>query len=199
MDRAKGGWHQYIEDVDSNRPGYWFTSDAKNHTSMQYFLKWLRKNSPAPIYIQDGSKIYKDDIYIDSLINEPVYKIDYGYALYYRGRTENEDTFKRNEALLPVDKRNSIIESPVVGYKYNDLWLTDKNTALDNLEKLISEGKGYIINKIEEFDGLKLEDKSELYLCRFQLFNQQMLPEDGHVEKAKLDWLEPGTWVKKAA
>lgn len=188
MDKALKGWD--FLDIEEQKPGYWFTSDAKGDMKMQSFLKWLKDNSPAPIYIQDGSKVYQDDEYINSLINEPVYKIDYGYAFYYRGRTEmiNNDIFTQKDALFPTNHKNKDIISPVVGYKYEDLYLLSEDEAYSKLEQT----EDFIIyKKRKSLSGREFKEKYELYFCKFQLFKQEELPENGFVKSAKLNDMLP--------
>ena len=66
--------------------------------------------------------------------------------------------------------------------------------------KLIEmDDKGLSIKREERFypDGDPYKEKFELYLCRFELYGEKSLPEDGHVEKSKLVWMEPSRWVIK--
>jgi hypothetical protein len=207
MENARLGWRPWEVDVDEKKPSVWFTSDVKAEKSMQGFIKWLKENSPAPIYIQDGSKIYQDDEYLDLIINEPVYQIDYGYTFYYRGRTKpiNNDIFTQKEALFPLDERNETIVNPVVGYNYENLWLMTKEEAISKMEEYSNKD---MFNQYEErtySDGEKWKEKNMMYFCKFELYNQELLPKDGHVKKAKLDDMTPAEWIydriskKKAA
>jgi len=193
MENARNGSYAWQMDDDIKKPLYWFTSDVREGDSMQKFIKWVKENSEAPLYVQDGSKIYKDDEYINSLITEPVYTIDYGYALYYRGRTEiiNDDLFSMKEALFPVDDRNRDILQPVMGYNYEDLHLMNKDEVLSKLNNY-DFIKG--IDRVYP-GGEPYKEKFELYFLKFQLHNQENLPKDGFVKKAKMDDMTPASWI----
>lgn len=198
MDRAVKGWEF---DIDDKKPSYWFTSDAREGDNMQNFLKWLKENSPAPIYIQDGSKIYQDGIYIDSLINKPLYEVNYGYALFYRGRTKmiGNDIFSQKEGLFPIDNRSKEIINPVVGYKYNDLYLQTRSEIISQIEKLHDEDRFEYYEDRKTLSGRISNEKYTLYLCKFELPNQEKLPEDGFVKKANLKDMLPADSVFSVA
>ena len=199
MDRALKGFD--FLDVEEQKPGYWFTTDAKGDMRMQFFIKWLKEHSPAPIYIQDGSKVYQDDEYIDSLINQHVYKIDYAYAVYYRGKTEmiDGDIFSQKDALFPIDNRNKIIESPVMGKMEDDTFLMSREDAMDVISEM--ESKDELVKRVSRkySDGEPYKEKYELYLVRYELLNEETLPSDGYVKRAKLSDYTPASWVLEQA
>jgi len=151
-------------------PSSWFTTDVDEEYNMPNFFKWLVTNSPVPIYIQDGSRIYQDDNYIQGIINKPLFKINYGYALFNRG------TRIHNDGLYPIDSKNKEILKPIIGLVYNNLYLESKDSILIQAEKLRDN---------------KIGDDYILYICRFRLPNQDELPNDGRVKSAKLDHMRP--------
>lgn len=151
--------------VDNLLDSGWFTTDGGNFggkrmnlpTLLKYIIKLLKRKG-FELYVQEGKEIKKDDKYIDSILNYSIKKINHGYAYYFRGSEEvYDEKWKLNiyrEKIYPLDNRNKEIKDLVIGYDYDDLWLskeylkpTDKKEDFDlyvfdfkyELEDIISE------------------------------------------------------------
>jgi hypothetical protein len=48
-------------------------------------MRWVVENSPYDIWVQSGSRIAKDDNYINSLITEELLEVKFKYDIWYRG------------------------------------------------------------------------------------------------------------------
>jgi hypothetical protein len=119
------------------------------------------------LYIQDGSIIKKDDVYIQSVLNYFLLKIYHGYCYYMRGYKEGihqELGLKvMLDDILPIDERNKKIEKLVIGYDYENMWLHKKSYPMDvklkdgyslyefdfkyELEDIISEDVNFVFVK----------------------------------------------------
>jgi len=90
----------------------------KMKPNIQTTFKWIMENSPYPIYIQDGEKIYKDDNWLKEITELPVKKIHYMYDIVWRGDVKTNlgkynvmvDTF--------ITKNNKTMDDVVIGRFY---------------------------------------------------------------------------------
>ncbi|MFW6243390.1 MAG: hypothetical protein ACOC2W_04455 [bacterium] len=170
--------------LESLKESGWFSSDGGNFMGKRKTIPellgviWEKiKEYGKELYIQDGHKIYKDDNYIMDIINYDIEQINHGYALYLRGYDKELIKGKYEsliDVLIPIDKRNDKIRKFVIGYEYENLWLS-KDNRLD-------------------YSDIEVPEKFKLYLCDFIYNNEDVIREDSnfiYLKKAKLhdiDW-----------
>jgi len=143
----------------------WFTSNGGHFKNSrinipQFFKEYIPKIKKLfgdNIYIQDGYKVYKDDEWIENIMNYNIKQINHGYALYYRGFKKSK--YKRGfvDDIRPLNIKNKEIEHLVIGYNYDDLYL-DKN-------------------KKYNFDNIKLKDDYNLYIFDFEYELENVISE----------------------
>lgn len=127
----------------------WFKSGGgfynKGRQNIPNLLKEIVNKSKYDIWIQDGEKIYKDDEYINSLIDYNIEMDYYGYAIYTIDKRDVEfeiggkkQSFKRYvEYYTPADDRNEILttDNLVYGYEYPNLYLMLKKPDVNQLNE----------------------------------------------------------------
>lgn len=151
-----------------------FTKNGRNN--IPNLLKEIVEKSPYDLWIQDGEKIYKDDDYINNIINMPI-EIEYiGYALYKKEKLREKvkgEIFHRNyEYYIPLDNRNKPHKTDMIciGCKHYDLYLLLKKPSqkdydddiclfefrLESVDDIISVDNGYIHVKKAKLEERRL-------------------------------------------
>ena len=114
--------------VERLKDSGWFDSDGGNYkgqrmTIPEYFKKFI-KDCKLPIYVQDGTKIIKDDKWVESIINYPIKQINHGYIFYRKeDRPHPKLKYGWQEIFVSLDKINNEMSDIVVGYEYENLYL----------------------------------------------------------------------------
>jgi hypothetical protein len=161
--------------IERLKDSSWFSSDGGNFKGERITISELFKrfieNCDYPIYVQYKNKIYKDDEWINSIINHPIKQINHGYIKYKKTlQPHPRDKYAKTEVFEPLDDMNNNLKEVVVGYKYNDLYLFKKLS----------------------YDRSK-EFRDDIRLFDFIYDNKDIIEETDEfikVKTAKLDWLK---------
>jgi len=161
----------------------WFDSDGGhfNHSRINlpsFFKEYIPKIKEifGEIYVQDGIKIEKNDAWIDSIINYKIKIINHGYCLYWRGykKSNNIKNIGLVDNIIPLDNRNGEIEKLVIGYDYDNLYLS-KNNNFINLPAARDDYDLYIFDFEYENEDILYEDNGNVHIKSGYLSNVDIL------------------------
>lgn len=176
--------------IDKNRlerlkDSGWFSTDGgyfrEERKTIPELLKtiWDKiKSYGKELWVQDGYKIYKDDNYIQGIIDHDIEKIYHGYTLYLRGYDVKLIMGKYKsliDVLYPIDKRNEKITKFVIGYEYDNLWLSE--------------------DKDLDYSGVDVPEDFKLYLCDFTYNKEDVIKQDQNTVLLKKAKLHNITWL----
>lgn len=125
----------------------WFSDSNENNLPKMIndiFIKCKEKGFD--LYVQDNNIIKKDDLYINSIINHPLHKINYVYASVLKG----EKFFKNKNSKygiykdILIDNNKNILDDLYLGKEYFYNEIPFKLYPNKNIEKLSSK---IILNK----------------------------------------------------
>lgn len=167
----------------------WFKSRGgfygKGKENIPNLLKNIVDKSSYQLWIQDGVKLYKDDNYIDSIINTLIELEIFGYALYRQKdirekvvRDDVEQNYSINrEQYTPLDDRNKpfIVDAIGIGVKHKDLYLTTKKPS----QKDYDNGVCLLIFEIENNDDIISVDNGIIHVKVAKLENKRPHGWDG--------------------
>jgi len=174
------------ENIEHLKKSGWFNSDGGNlnsiHTNIPTFLRDnidKIKELYGDIWIQDGVQIKKDDEWLNSILNYPIRIINHGYAQYWRGLKKKDNNSKYTyyiDDVIPLDPRNNnTIDELVIGYEYNDLYLS-KNNDFKNITDKIDNYELYLFDFTYNDSPDNIIEDSEDFI---------------HIKKAKLKNIKP--------
>jgi len=96
----------------------WFTTIGGNGGNLPELIKKikrkLKEKHKQDIYIQDKTKIIKDDKYLNYIINYPLKKINIKIFIAYRGKVKGKIDFSVNDYLVDIDG-NVLTNKLVIG------------------------------------------------------------------------------------
>jgi len=114
---------------ENNLSDYFTTKGTINGT-IPSMMKYIIDNSPYPVYVQDGSVIKKDDVYIQSLINFELKKVEFRYELVYRGYVYIKNKKGSRDSVL-YSNGEHVIGDLVVGIAVDKKPLKTMSEVLD--------------------------------------------------------------------
>jgi hypothetical protein len=158
--------------------GGYFEDEGSNRITLPEFLKKnieKIKELFGDIYIQDDIKIIKDDQWLDNIINHPIKQINHGYCLYWRGYKKSPN-FNRGviDDVQPFDKRNKKIDKLVIGWDYENIYLS-KNNNFKNLPKARNNYNLYLFDFEYEPEDIIRETNDDVYIKSGYLCNVDII------------------------
>jgi hypothetical protein len=147
-----------------------FFTDAMKH-NIPYIVKYALDNSPFPIYVQEGSKIYKDDEYLKSVANFNLKKVEFVYDVWYKGYLPHEKIkFAIKDYLY--DNKGKLHSDWVIGQIFPGDYVTNKKIIKNNYNEKIIKGQKFepYFMKFRKLDSgqLKLVDAKPLRLIKIE-------------------------------
>lgn len=161
--------------VERLKDSGWFNTDGgflKNGRSTlpDFFKTYIPKINKlfGDVWVQDKFSIKKDNEWVDSIINYPVKKIHHAYGLYYRGYKPSKQKYGGLiDCVLPDDERNKEIEDLVIGYEYENLFLSKRKLEYKYKENF----QTYIFDFTYEQQDIIKENDYEVNITKGYLKN----------------------------
>lgn len=157
--------------VERLKTSGWFDNEGGYFNSDRINLPdFLKKKLPkikelfGDIYIQDGTKIIKDDDWLDSILNYPIKQINHGYCLYWRGYKKNPHyKYGIVDDVKPLDIKNKSMDKLVIGWDYDNLHLY-KSNIFKNLPNARKKHNLYLFDFEYELEDVISETDETVYV-----------------------------------
>lgn len=140
---------EHLLKSSSDRPSSYITSEGTRAGTICDIIKKIKDLAEEKgfyLYIQAGSKIEKDDKYIESLINYPLIDIEVKYVIMHRGYIKNKDLGYSD---VLIDSEQNEIRKFFIGQKFDSVvGLSDKASLDKNVKSFYKddqEFKPYIL------------------------------------------------------
>lgn len=105
-------------------------------------VKELVESKGFELYVQKGTQIVKDDVYIESLLNYPIKFVDEKYSTLHRGHIKHDRVFGGFRDIL-VDLDGNVIKDFYVGMTFPKDFKVFKYEDLPKLEKFVKDGEKF--------------------------------------------------------